>query len=284
MIFRNSIFSLIALAVFASCGNEKSEPSDPGWNNPGTGSSDNLVVMSYNTRHCAPYYGTSETTSPNENAIASVISAKSPDVVFLQEMDSCTTRSNNVDQPKTIANAAKIANYKFFSFMNYRGGKFGIAILSKMKLLNPQTHALPSVIDNISITSNNAVGTATIQANGQNIFLLCLHLSVYESENKAQLHYVIDNILNKVNMPTIIAGDFNSLPSSSTIKLLTDARFVRTNSNPQNFTIPCTAPNREIDFIAFRNAPKWSINSHVVVTGTNASDHLPIVASLKIEK
>ena len=46
-----------------------------------------LVIMSYNIRHCAPYYGTSRTTVANVSGIAEVIREKQPDVALLQEVD-----------------------------------------------------------------------------------------------------------------------------------------------------------------------------------------------------
>lgn len=281
----HSILYISALLILTiSCSKENSVSSDPGWNNPGSGSEDKVVIMSYNTHHCAPYDGTSTDYSPNESAIAGVISSKSPDIVFLQEMDKCTTRSNGVNQPKVIAEKAKYPYYEFFKIMDYRGGEYGLAILSKKQLTSPVTHTLPSVIDNVAISGNNAVGTAVINLNGTNVLICCLHLSVYAKENEAQLRYVINNIFEKTSMPIICAGDFNSLPSSATIALLDQAGFKCTNSDPSNYTIPSTSPNREIDFIAYRPVAMWSVLSHIVIKGNQSSDHLPIVSSIKITK
>ena len=96
--------------------------------------------MSYNTRHCAPYYGVSgEETVPDVDGIANVIKSKMPDVVLLQEIDSCTTRSLGVDQAKEIAARAKYPYYHFFRIMDYRSGEYGLAMLSKKPFKETKT-------------------------------------------------------------------------------------------------------------------------------------------------
>ena len=68
-----------------------------GWGG-NTDPKENLVVMSYNIKHCAPYYGVSgETTTADVNNVANVIKSKKPDVVLLQEVDYKTTRSLGVE-------------------------------------------------------------------------------------------------------------------------------------------------------------------------------------------
>ena len=93
-------------AVFIGCSKANEPQGDAGWGN-NTELKENLVVMSYNIKHCAPYYGTSgEVTTADVNNVANVIKAKKPDVVLLQEVDYKTTRSLGLDQTKELAELA----------------------------------------------------------------------------------------------------------------------------------------------------------------------------------
>ena len=74
-------------AVFMGCSKANEPQGDAGWGG-NTEPKENLVVMSYNIKHCAPYYGVSgETTTADVNNVANVIKSKKPDVVLLQEVD-----------------------------------------------------------------------------------------------------------------------------------------------------------------------------------------------------
>lgn len=273
---------LSCLAVLAACSKEDASPVDPGWTNPGESKKNQLTVMSYNIRHCAPYYGTSETTTANVNNVAEVLKKIKPDVVFLQEVDKNTTRSLGIDQAKKLAELSGYPYYQFFKMMDYQGGEYGLAILSTLQMKEAETHTLPSEIDGQVITGNNAMGTAKITFNSTDIYLAVVHLSVNQSDRDKQLPYILDKIIAKKNGVVLFAGDFNAIPSNGTIATLDAAGFIRTNTDPAKFTIPSNAPNRELDYISYKPAERFSVESHTVWTGISASDHLPIVSILKL--
>ncbi len=275
---------LFNLAILLGCSKDYSSPIDPGWEAPGDGKKSQLTVMSYNIRHCAPYYGTSENTTANVNNVAEVIKKIKPDVVFLQEVDKNTTRSLGIDQAKKLAEFGGYPYYQFFKIMDYQGGEFGLAILSALELKEAETHAMPSEIDGQIITSNNALGTAKITFNSIDINLAVVHLSVNQTESEKQLPYILEKILANKNGPALLAGDFNSTPFSSTIKKMDAGGYTRTNTDPTKFSIPSNSPNRELDYISFKPKERFTVESHTVLTGISASDHLPIVSILNVLK
>lgn len=282
---RSKIFLYLSMAVLCGCsGDNNGTSGGAGWPDDPSASSSNVVVMSYNTRHCAPFEGSGVETQPDVDGIARVIKSKSPDVVLLQEIDSCTTRSNGVDQAKKIAELAKYPYHHFFKHMDYRNGKYGLAMLSKKPFKETVTHVLPKTIGNHTIDGDYSVGEATISIDGTDMTFVVAHLSVYASDVEAQLPYIHANILSKIKRPVIFGGDFNSLPSSNAISMLDGYGFIRTNTDPKNLTIPSTKPTREIDYITYYPVERFDVVSHTVITGTNASDHLPIVAVLKVNK
>ena len=75
MIMMKRVFILMMSisAVFMGCSKANEPQGDAGWDG-NTEPKENLVVMSYNIKHCAPYYGVSgETTTADVNNVANVI-------------------------------------------------------------------------------------------------------------------------------------------------------------------------------------------------------------------
>ena len=215
-----------------------------------------LVIMSYNIRHCAPYYGTSRTTVANVSGIAEVIREKQPDVALLQEVD-------------------------FFKQKEYSGGAYGAGMLSRYELKNITNHPLPKEIEGQEIKGSNVLGTAKITFNQKDICVAVTHLSVKGHERARQFPFILAELDKFSGIPVILGGDFNSKPDDAIIATLGNNGFVRTNSDPAKFTIPSNAPDRELDYIAFKPQKAFKIVSHSVHTGISASDHLPIMSILK---
>lgn len=277
------IFLCLSFSFFGCSQNDEPE-TDSGWDTGGSVES-KLTVMSYNIRHCAPYYGTSEATVADVNNVAEVIKRIKPDVILLQEVDQCTKRSLGIDQAKELA---KLAGYPYYYFFKQKdletGGAYGAAILSSFYMSEIVNHELPKVIDGLTITGSNVLGTAKIKFNEATIYLAVTHLSVTQAEKDRQFPIILKELSSKGEAPVIVAGDFNSKPDNSIIKKLDEAGFIRTNTDPMKFTIPSNAPNRELDYIAYKPKKQFSVISHTVFTGINASDHLPIVSVLNVLK
>lgn len=273
------LFSVVyCCLVLLSCSNSNGGPlEDDGWDNE---TNINLVIMSYNIRHCAPYYGSSESTQADVSGLANVIKQKKPDVALLQEVDSCTTRSLGVDQIVTLAKLAGYEYYYYFKQKDLSHGSYGAGILSKYELKDIVNQPLPKVIDGQTITGSNILGTARITFNHRDIYIATMHLSVTESERNKQFPYYLER-LNTLNGPVIVGGDFNSKPDDGIISIFDSDGWIRTNNDPNKFTIPSTTPNREIDYIAYKASTSFKVISHTVGTGINASDHLPIISVLK---
>ena len=172
------ILMMSICAVFMGCSKANEPQGDAGWGG-NTDPKENLVVMSYNIKHCAPYYGVSgETTTADVNNVANVIKSKKPDVVLLQEVDYKTTRSLGVDQAKELAELAGYPYYYFFKQKDFQGGAYGAAILSSFQMSEIVNHDLPKEIDGLTITGSNVLGTAKIKFNGIDVYLAVILILV----------------------------------------------------------------------------------------------------------
>lgn len=262
------------------CGKENTGTGDPGWTAPLP--KEKLVVMSYNIRHCSPYNGTSMTPPPDIDGVVKVLKLLKPDVVLFQEVDSMTKRCQGVDQAKELARRAGYPYYKFFRQKAYQGGAYGAGILSRYKMENITNHPLQKVFDGYTMTGSNIMGSIEIEVEGKRIRMVTTHLSAKATERPLQFPGML-KILTSSNLPTIVGGDFNSKPGSEIIKALDDAGLQRTTKDPTKLTIPSTTPTSQIDYIAFYPKTAFRVISHAVITGTQASDHLPIVTVLSIK-
>jgi len=114
------------------------------------------------------------------------------------------------------------------------------------------------------------------------IVFACTHLDAQKADTNRLLQIKkIAEILQDEKLPVIIAGDFNSTPSGMVINIL-DKNFTRTCSDCE-FTIPVNNPNKTIDIIAFKPSYKFIVTEHKVIDEKYASDHLPVMAVIKLK-
>lgn len=234
-----------------------------------------VKVMTYNIHHCNP---PSTPGVIDIDAIVRVIRAENPDLVALQEVDVNTERSGPYDQAAEIAQ--KLGMYHFFGkAIDYQGGAYGVAILSKYRLYATTMQRLPMetggearvmAVASLKLPDSTAIRFATTHLDAQS-----------DPANRiAQMERIV-GIAEDELLPFIIGGDFNAEPGSDEIDLL-DAHFERTCRLCAP-TIPATNPARAIDFIAFHHPEnKFEAATHNVVDERSASDHRPVTAVIDL--
>lgn len=236
-----------------------------------------LKVMTYNVHHCNP---PDKAGFIDIAAIAEVIAKQDPDIVALQEIDVFTGRSGKVNQAKAIAEKLKM-HYYFAKSIDYDGGEYGVAILCKFPMAEEQTHRLPTQAD----TKGEPRVLATVKINlpgGKAIRFGSTHLDAQKAATNRLLQITeINRIAATEKLPMIIAGDFNAEQQSEVIVIL-DKGFQR-SCQKCDPTIPQKVPVKAIDFIAFRPESNYTVKSTSVIPEPYASDHLPVVAVLKID-
>jgi endonuclease/exonuclease/phosphatase family metal-dependent hydrolase len=257
-------FWTITLAVFFSTGNvcaqEKTE--------------DILRILCYNVHHCNP---PSKEDVIDVAAIAGVIKNTAPDLVALQEIDVHTARSGkDVHQARQLAQLTGM--YPFFvKTIDFQGGEYGIAILSRYPILDAMAFELPMNYR----TEGEPRGVAAIliePVEGNQLAFVCTHLDVDDDNKEMQINAITD-YMQGIDFPVIIAGDFNSEPDSYVVREL-DKVFQRTCTDCP-FTIPEINPQTTIDYIAFSPKTAFSVIEHKVIEEPYASDHLPVFAKIK---
>lgn len=237
--------------------------------------SSELKVLSYNIHHAnPPIYKDSIDVS----AIIQVIKDSDADLVALQEIDSNTDRSGLGNQAQQIGDALGMQVF-FGKAIDFQNGAYGVAILSRFPILESKVYKLPSKPETQG--EPRVLAMSLIQLpDAHSIWFASTHLdSQKEDTNRILQIEELLNITNHINLPVLVAGDFNAVANSSVIDSL-DSLFTRTcTSCPP--TIPVQNPTKAIDFIAFKPKTFFKIKNHVVIDEKYASDHLPVLATFQ---
>lgn len=232
-----------------------------------TEAQDTLRIMSYNIRNCRGLdniYDIQRTADVIRNCDA--------DIIAIQEVDSVTRRSKGVDIADTLAILCKMHAY-YSTAIEYDGGKYGVAILSRKKAIATYRAALPGREEKRTI----------LIAEYPELTFACTHLSLNEEDRMASLE-IIDSIAKECKKPFIIAGDLNDNPQSPFIKELSrNWKIIAPNEEP---TFPADKPNVTIDYIAAIKECERDIESvdSKVIEEPTASDHRPIATTIIIKK
>lgn len=243
---------LIVVLLVAAC-----EPTNIVTRNEGE-----LVLMSYNVRN-----GKGMDNKRNLNRTAAVIRAAQPDVVALQEIDSVTRRSEGNDVAAVLGR--KCSMYHTFSkAIDYDGGGYGVALLSREKPVAVQRFALPG----------REEARTLLYVEFEQYAVVSTHLSLTAEDRMASLA-VIDSVATMCAKPIYIAGDWNATPESTFGRALGEKMQYLTDTKACTF--PADSPDRVIDYIVAPHAQAVEVLRREVVNEPMASDHRPIIAVVK---
>lgn len=156
-----------------------------------------LRIGTYNIKHGAE-------ANLDLKTIAKVITDANLDIVGVQEVDYRTKRSNGIDQPRMIADAAGMPYYVFVRGIDYQGGQYGTLILSKYPIVSSEVIPLESWDK-----EGRALGHAVIDVNGFEFDFFNTHLSYEDTTlRKEQFFQVSEKTDLCKNF--ILTGDFNT--------------------------------------------------------------------------
>ena len=236
-----------------------------------------LKVMSYNIHHANP---PSKPGFIDLDAIAAVIRSENPDLVALQEVDVNIGRSERLNQAAEIARRLGM-EFVFGKAIDYDGGEYGLAILSKYPISDPVIHKLPT--DSASKGEPRILLTAKVSLpKSREIRFGSTHLdSGTDPLNRNMQINAINRIGQKETLTFILAGDLNADAGTEVIRIL-DQQFKRT-CEPCQPTFPVVNPQKAIDFIAVKSGTQVRVISHKVLKEQYASDHLPVVTVLELQ-
>lgn len=249
-----------------------------------TGAPTALRVLVFNI-----FAGKDTAGASNLERVASLVRASDADVVLLQEVDSVTRRSGGVDQPAVLASRTGYFA-AFGSSLDYQGGEYGIAILSRWPIASDSMVSLP-----ISPPQARAGGSyeprgalvVRIDAPGGRIAVINTHLDASGDDQyrRQELGTVLRLAREQLDagMPVLVGGDFNSRPDSEVIRRALANGWVdlwtECGGSGAGNTYPARAPIRRIDYL-FLASRGTCTDARVV--GQGISDHLGVLIDVRI--
>lgn len=223
-------------------------------------------IMSYNIRNAV---GTDDKT--DYKRMANLIETISPDVIALQELDSVTQRSNGTDVLKTLADITRM-HYIYAPAISYKGGKYGIGLLSKERPLSYRQVALPG----------SEEARTLLITEFTDYIVLVTHFSLTEADRKQSVE-IINEEVKKYDKPVFLAGDLNATPGSEEVKSL--SQVWKPLNNTKNPTYPSISPKETIDYLMgyTANNKTYSVLQTRVIPDSIASDHRPVFADVRLK-
>lgn len=222
-----------------------------------------IRILSYNIHNCIGMDGIT-----SYDRIANVISDVAPDVVALQELDSVTLRNKDFVLKELSDRTLMYPTYG--ASIDYKGGKYGIGILSKEKPLSSKTVRLPGREEKRLL----------LIVEFSKYVLCCTHFSLTEEDRISSVP-IIFNAVKEISKPVFLAGDMNDTIGSMMQNTLSE-KFTILN-NPKQSTIGSGNNRRCIDFIyGYNNGSAYSVLSRQVVDEEMASDHKPLFVDVRL--
>jgi endonuclease/exonuclease/phosphatase family metal-dependent hydrolase len=242
----------------------------PGGPASGSQPSDTLRILVYNTHH-----GEGLDELLDLERIGHLIRSLDPDVVTLQEVDQVVDRTGDVDQPGVYGELTGMEDL-FGEFMPYQGGHYGMALLSRLPVLEWENIRLPEGAE----PRTTLAARLSLPGSGREVWVAGVHFYRTGEERLAQAR-VTAEFFEGVEQPVFLAGDFNSQRGDPVMAFLEEEW-----ANPEKegipFTFPADGPEREIDFILVRPVTGFRVLEYRVLDEAVASDHRPIFMQVEI--
>jgi endonuclease/exonuclease/phosphatase family metal-dependent hydrolase len=240
-----------------------------------------LIILSYNIYHGEDPYQVGRSNIQN---IAALINRVQPDLVALQEVDSMTLRTMSIEGKKMdlILELEKATGMKgfFAKAIDFSEGGYGEAILSRH----------PAVFESIQLpTPKGGEGRSIAKAHvrlpdGSNLVFSGTHLCHEFDENRTAQVKEIHKVLMGLNVPVVLAGDFNFDSQEKGYSVLEKDFFdaAQEYGNPKN-TYSSKKPEIRIDYTWLDKKTNWEIIS-VEVLDEVYSDHKPLLVKVRLGK
>lgn len=239
-----------------------------------------IRVMTYNIHSCI---GARRCVAPEVTAEA--IRALAPDVAALQEVDETT---GGRGQAHLLADALEMPHVHFWPSVTRPGGRFGIAVLSRLEMRVIRSGHLNGLAP-IGLQPRSAVHVQVETASGP-LHLINTHLGLIGLERRMQAAQLVGpGWVGAVplGVPTVLCGDFNAVPLSPTYRRVAAVLRDTQSDLPRGQrrrTFPSARPMLRLDHIFVSGMLR--VLRVEVPRGAlfrAASDHLPVVADLEPE-
>src|SRR5215203_2668995 len=219
----------------------------------------------------------------NLERVAAIVRDSKADVVLLQEVDKGTTRSGKVDQPAELARLTSF-NVSFGKTLDYQGGDYGIAVLSRWPILSDTLIRLPvSPPQDRSGVMNEPRGALRVRIDAPRgeLGVINTHIDAGRDDTyrlqEARTLLAVAGPWRDSTGTLIVGGDLNSEPQSAVQAMFSLAGWrdsFRECGRGTGLSFPADVPVKRIDYLMITGDTQCMTAS---VLSTEASDHRPVL-------
>jgi len=222
--------------------------------------------------------------------VADVVRQSGADVVLLQEVDRGTRRSGGVDQPAVLGRLTGYAT-AFGRTLDYDGGEYGIAILSRWPIARDTLVHLPvdppQARAGGSHEPRGALWATVAAPGGDTIAVVNTHLDASRDDvwRRQEIRTVlaIADSLRTGGAATLVGGDFNSTPESP-VQEATRSAGLRdawlSCGRGDGLTYPADSAIKRIDYLYLTG--RATCDEARVLEG-EASDHRALLVRVRMQ-
>ncbi len=236
-----------------------------------------VKVMTYNI------YGARSGGIPDLEPIAEVIRRVNPDLVALQEVDKFTNRNQKHGDIARKLGELTGMDYFFAKAMDYNGGEYGDAVLSKLPVLEKSAFNLE--VEPALGGERRSVARIKVTKEDNVFYFVSTHFDHLSDErNRIKQANDFVELAKDFEWPVIVAGDLNATPESKTIRILKDYFSMGCpNGNCTQYTFSTSNASKTIDYILYAPLNAFTPKIYSVYTWANQeSDHFPVVGIFEI--
>ena len=245
-----------------------------------------IRFLQYNIAACRNY--DLDTVSVDHKRTLEAIRSFNADIITLNEVDKLTKRSGEIDQTEFFAKELGYNSY-YAPTIDLQGGQYGIALLSKYKILSVEQVRIPDTVRNKetgAIYESRTMYSAILDAEGTQVRVIGTHYGLTTEEQEKAVDTTL-SLIEKSELPTIFSGDLNMKPDNPLIAKLSE-RLCDTSTASDNelYTFPSYIGKntddgngyRKIDYV-FTNGMKTESTEAPEV---KVSDHRPLFCVLSV--
>lgn len=234
-----------------------------------------IKVMSYNI-----HYSLGADGEYDLERIAEVMKKEDPDIVGLQEIGD-SVMSAKLEELTGM-------EVVFGPSLGKMDG-YGDAILSKHPFTWVGNYSIPSASSSRYQAMAVDVDLSDIYKKKTNIRFVNTHFDWLktlgsEAARLAAVDVIEEGFFSSCAMPAILTGDLNAIPESEPLNKLKANGWINKSMGKTLYTIPSSNPTKQIDYILFRPQNHWEVIDVKVLDEPVASDHLPIVMTLIVNR
>ena len=226
-----------------------------------------MLVMTYNIQS-----GRNAAHTLEPAGSEAVIRRLAPEVCMLHEVRMRSLDIGGAEQARDLGEHLGM-EWRFFKAMEYDGGDYGIAFLSRAPILSCDHWVVPAT--KTLYSEPRIIFRCVVKLEGQETAVYGTHFGLSDIDLDNATNQA-EELLREEKMPALFMGDLNMRPDDPRIGRI-EACIPNTAPGEPFCTFPSPAPDRKIDYIFatshFRAEKTWA-------EPTLASDHLPLIAQL----